>query len=89
MELYYWPTSYSVANANLYGTSTYQNGSGVSTGLVDMTGFVSRSPGSAGVLADFDYRRRLRAGPGTLALLGGTVSPWLERGSSVTASAAT
>ena len=34
MTLYYWPTSYSVANANLFGQA-------IPTGPVNMTGFVS------------------------------------------------
>ncbi len=34
MTMYYWPTSYSVANQNLYGMS-------IPSGAVDMTGFVS------------------------------------------------
>jgi hypothetical protein len=38
MGFYYWPTSYSAANVNLYGNT-------VPTGLVNMTGFVSEYPG--------------------------------------------
>jgi hypothetical protein len=41
MTLYYWPTSYSVANANLDGTA-------IPTGPVNITGFVSVYPGTPG-----------------------------------------
>ena len=40
MTLYYWPTSYSVENANLAGTA-------IPTGAVNMTGFVSVYSGVA------------------------------------------
>jgi hypothetical protein len=40
MTFYYWPTSYSVANANLTGMA-------VPTGPVNMTGFVSVYSGTA------------------------------------------
>lgn len=46
MTLYYWPTSYSVANANLDGTP-------IPTGPVDITGFVSVYTSGSTSMAEF------------------------------------
>ena len=58
MVLYYWPTSYSMANADLFGQT-------IPTGPVDLTGFVSvYTSGThqhAGIFADLDqFRPRTR-----------------------------
>jgi len=59
MTLYYWPTSYSASNANLFGQA-------IPTGPVDMTGFVSVYNG----VAEFTPMTISVPEPGTLVLLG-------------------
>ncbi len=64
MVFYYWPTSYSAANENLYGMA-------IPTGPVDMTGFVSVYPGGAAEFSPLTITPYVAAPePASLALVG-------------------
>lgn len=70
LAFYYWPTSYSVANQNLDGTSIDFTGAT----HYNMTGFLSDYPGLPGGLAEFSPLSITPVTavpePGTMALLG-------------------
>jgi len=67
MNLYYWPTSYSVASQNLAGLA-------IPTGLVDMTGFVSVYPGPPANIEFTPLTITPVPEPGTLVLLAAGVA---------------
>ena len=62
MTLYYWPTSYSVANVNFTGKA-------VPTGPVDITGFVDVFSGTTAEFVPLNMTSVQTPEPGTLVLL--------------------